>query len=363
MATVTRISARGGLPAPVLTLALILALLAPSTTAAGTPTPGSLVRFPYAYADSWTGWPVAPLHKQHPVRGSFLDPRGGYHFGIDISVDDSAPEQGAPPGRTHRVYAVEGGTASFVLDAPRRCMGRRLTVGHFAYWHVDPVVAPGQRIRPGQVVGWTCRHAWHVHLSEWTRIGGRLVWVNPLHQGGKLRPYVDQAAPVVHEVRFFAGPAQVTGDRLRGRVDVRARISDPQSFRGWMTGSLAPLYADHHPYALSVRITRLADGRTWLRRVFRADATLSAGVPALGTPVPYRHHYAPTTYANLRAAVCVFEKPPDCTGQYWLRLFANRSGFTWDTRAFRNGRYRLAVTAADIVGNRTTEAVEVAILN
>jgi hypothetical protein len=297
------------------------------------------------------------------VRGSFLDPRSGYHFGIDISVDDSRPEAGAPEGRTHRVYAVEGGVATFVHDAPRRCMGRRLTVGHFAYWHVDPVVAPGAQIRPGQVIGWTCRHAWHVHLSEWTRIAGRLVWVNPLHRGGKLRPHVDLAAPVVHELLFFAGGARLAAERLRGRVDVRARISDPQSFRGWMTESLAPLYADHHPYALSVRITRLADGRTSVRRVFRADATLSAGVPALGTPVPYRHHYAPTTYANLRAAVCVFERPPDCTGRYWLRLFGDRSGFTWDTRALRNGRYRLAVTAADIAGNRTTESVDVTIRN
>lgn len=363
MATVTRRSARGALTAPVVTIALFFAVLAPPTSAAGTITPGALVGYPYGYADSWRGWPVAPLHAQHPVRGSFLDPRAGYHFGIDISVDDSAPERGAPPARTHRVYAVEGGSAVFVRDAPRRCLGRRLTVGHFAYWHVDPIVAPGQRIRPGQVIGWTCRHAWHVHLSEWTRIGGRLVWVNPLHRGGKLHPYVDRAAPAVHEVRFFAGSAELTAARLRGRVDVRARISDPQSFRGWMTGSLASLYTDHHPYALSVRITRLADRRTWVRRVFRADATLSAGVPALGTPVPYRHHYAPTTYANLRAAVCVFEKPPDCTGRYWLRLFADRSSFTWDTRAFRNGGYRLAVTAADIAGNRTTAAVQVTILN
>src|SRR5437868_13656518 len=55
-------------------------------------TPGALPRgFVYQYTDGYHGWPIAPVHEQHPVRSSFLDPRGldanalaGYDFGPDI---------------------------------------------------------------------------------------------------------------------------------------------------------------------------------------------------------------------------------------------------------------------------------------
>jgi hypothetical protein len=365
MATVTRISARGGLSAPLLAVLLALAQCsAPTPAAAATPVPGAIVGHPFSYADSWTGWPVAPVHEQHPVRGSFLDPRAGYHFGIDIGVDDSKPERGAPPGRTHRVYALEGGVVAHVKALPRHhCLARRVSVGHFAYWHVDPVVRPGQRVRAGQLIGWTCKQAWHVHLSEWARIDGRRVWVNPLHRRGKLKPYRDSAAPVVHEMGFFRSGTALPPDHLGGVIDVRARISDPQSFRGWMVDSLEPLYADHHPYSVTLRIVRVADGRSWRRGVFRADAFLDVSVPSLGTPIPFEHHYAPTSRQNLPANACLRRQPVDCAGLYWLRLFASRHGFAWDTRAFRNGRYQLTVTVVDLRGNRVSATTEVAILN
>src|SRR5438270_2999224 len=69
--------------------------------------PGSLTQR-WSYDDAWTGWPVAPVHRQHSIRSSFLDPRPGtlrrggeaaYHFGIDVTVRDDRPEPGAPPGR------------------------------------------------------------------------------------------------------------------------------------------------------------------------------------------------------------------------------------------------------------------------
>src|ERR687892_151712 len=47
------------------------------------------------YNDSWRGWPVKPLHRQHPIRGSFLDPRPDpelgaiYHDGVDVAVRDA----------------------------------------------------------------------------------------------------------------------------------------------------------------------------------------------------------------------------------------------------------------------------------
>ncbi len=71
--------------------------------------------FPQRYNDDFRGWPVSPQHRQHPVRGTFLDPRPDpelgaiYHTGVDVAVRDDRPEAGAPAGRTHRVFAIEGG--------------------------------------------------------------------------------------------------------------------------------------------------------------------------------------------------------------------------------------------------------------
>jgi hypothetical protein len=91
--------------------------------------PGRLETF-QTYNDSWSGWPVLPLKRQHPIRGSFLDPRPDrrrgaiYHEGVDVAVRDDRPEQGAPPGRTHRVYAVEGGRRPDRYQAARRSRER-----------------------------------------------------------------------------------------------------------------------------------------------------------------------------------------------------------------------------------------------
>src|SRR5437764_4631300 len=86
------------------------ALAAPAAAAAPQPAPA-----PADTTTVWHGWPLWPLHKQHPIRGGFLDPRGShlraiFHDGIDIAVRDDRPERGHPPDRTHRVYAVASGT-------------------------------------------------------------------------------------------------------------------------------------------------------------------------------------------------------------------------------------------------------------
>jgi hypothetical protein len=46
-------------------------------------------------------------------------------------VRDDRRERGAPPRRTHRVYAVEGGTVYNVVDGRSPCVLRRLWVGPF----------------------------------------------------------------------------------------------------------------------------------------------------------------------------------------------------------------------------------------
>jgi hypothetical protein len=342
--------------------------------------PGALPPgFAYAYRGSYRGWPVRPLAAQHPVRGSFLDPRGadddalsGYHFGIDVSVDDRHPEAGAPPGLSHRVYALESGVVREPVYDPRRsCGNRRLDVGHFAYWHVSPVVAVGQRVRAGQQIGWTCLGEWHVHVSEWQRYRGVRVWVNPLHRGGRIAPYADTAPPVVGPLRFVTPPARPwqpsfnlahpdTSRRLRpgalhGRVELRVPIGDPQSFTGFLAGNRAwPTM--FHPYRVTVEIRALRTGRVVMRRVsFQADQL---------PQTPYLVHYAPGTVEDDNMAECV--GPPQlarCTGVYWFRPFSRFGQEFWDTRAVRDGRYRVTVRAFDLAGNVGSRSAVVVVAN
>lgn len=316
--------------------------------------PGALpAGFRYTYGDRYRGWPVSPTHERHPVRGGFLDARtGGYHFGIDISVDDLKPEPGAPKRRTHRVYALEGGPAH-LHNGDRRvgCVNRRLEVGHFAYWHVDPTVAEGEPIRPGEMIGWTCRGDFHVHLSEWAIVDGRRTWVNPLHRGGKLEPYSNDAPPVVEAVRFFTPPrtpwlhwndldtaTQLAPQRLHGQVEVRANVEDAETFLGFLHLDRR-LPAPDPPYRLGIEI-RDAQGNVVLRRVaFQADTFLTA---------PWQVHFAPGTEPDLSVIRCL-QSPigVPCAAQHWYRPLSRTKLEYWDTRKVRNGRYVVTVVAWD----------------
>jgi hypothetical protein len=326
------------------------------------------------YNDTWRGWPVRPHDRPHPIRGSFLDPRphpqlgATYHDGLDVAVRDDRPERGAPPGRTHRVYAIESGR---VEAATRHGIRGLVDIGHFRYEHVDAIVKPGQLIEAGQPVGWTWLGTWHVHLGE--RIvasNGRRHWVNPLRPGGKIHPYVDRADPELEEIRYYT-PAtpmwrrrighvarlpqagrRLDKRRLSGTVDVRVRANDPQSFVGWFS-DLPWLAAPHHPFRLAVTIVGLSSGRVVERRdVFRSEQYLQ---------LPAGQHYAPGTEQNLPANGCMrHHRDVRCKGVYWFRLFPRPY---WDTTRLPNGRYRLRVRAWDVAGNTAKADSDVMIRN
>jgi hypothetical protein len=327
------------------------------------------------YNDAWQGWPVLPLKQQHPIRGSFLDPRPDpragaiYHTGVDIAVRDDRPERGAPPDRTHRVFAIEGGR---VLEATPRGVRGLARIGHFGYGHIDALVEPGELVEPAQHIGWTCQGTWHVHLSEFIFVGdgGRLV-VNPLRRSGKLHPFADRARPEIREIRFYTPATPRWGRRfgttvarlpqagrrlnrrqLSGRVDVRVRVSDPQSFIGWFR-ELPRLAAPHHPFRLAVTIVHLASGRVVRRReAFRAEQLLE---------MPAGQHFAPGTDQNLPASACLlFDHRARCDGVYWFRLFPRPY---WDTTRLPNGRYRIRVRAWDLAGNMSKADTEVTLRN
>jgi hypothetical protein len=351
-----------------------------AAAAAASPVPGALpVGLHFTYAKAIHGWPVLPIHRQHPIRGSFLDPRGrdenglaGYHFGIDVNVDDSHPDAGAPPGQSHRVFALESGLARVRRgDAALPCADRRVEVGHFSYWHVAPIVKEWQRVAPGQQIGWTCLGQWHVHVSEWIRINGTLIWVSPLHRGGLIGPYVDTQAPVVSALRFFSPPTSpwrphvdLTGpdsagplaaSRLRGLVELRAQIGDGQSYWGFIERH--PTWKTlHHPYRVAVRITAVRTGAVVLQRVsFQSDRL---------PDTPYLVHYAPATVQNGSVDECAHTAADaSCAGTYWFRPFSRDRQELWDTRKVPNGSYRVTVTAWDIVLNRGALTTRVTVAN
>jgi murein DD-endopeptidase MepM/ murein hydrolase activator NlpD len=334
--------------------------------------PGKLV-LPQHYNDDYFGWPVAPVRRQHPIRSTFLDPRADdshgaiYHMGIDIAVDDEEPERGAPHGRTHRVYAIEGGV---VTEATPPGVRGHVHLGHFGYGHVDATVRVGERVVAGQMLGWTWLTTWHVHLSEFLfRPDGRTLVINPLRPGGKLRPYVDRLGPMIHELRAYTPalgswgrrrtnvavlrPAgrRLDRTRLKGKVDLRVRTADRQSFQGWF--SRHPyLAAPHHVYRLGFVLAHRPSGRIVLRKsVFWADQLLA---------IPPIRHYAPGTRQNLTAEGCLLAQPTNCRGSFWYHLFP---GGAWDTTRYPNGRYLLRIHAWDTRGNHAARDFELVVRN
>jgi hypothetical protein len=326
--------------------------------------------YAFSYNDTYVGWPVAPTAEQHPLRGTLNDPRpGGYLNGLTVAVDDANPDPAAPAGRAHRVYAVESGIAQVPSTAGVGCVNRQLTIGHFQYWSVDPTVAAGQFVEAGESIGWTCRSLYAMHLSEVQTLDGSAVYVNPLHAGGKLGPYRDSAAPAIQSVRFFA-PADiswytyrnalwsdVTGtelnpDNLRGLVDVRALIADPQSDQGFLSGS--PLAVALGPYKVRLTVRNAAGVAVVDRTVFQSDFHLAH--PGF---VDRDSHFAPGTRQNLGPTACLEGQPQDCQGQQWFRLFATPAARYWDTSQVKKGSYSLIVQAWDLAGNSASRTVQV----
>jgi hypothetical protein len=325
------------------------------------------------YNDGYHGWPVAPLDQPHPVRGSFMDPRPDpdlgaiYHDGVDIAVRDDRPEPDAPKGRTHRVYAVEGGE---VVHATPPGVRGLVDIGHFRYEHVDATGKVGQRVEPGEPIGWSCFDSWHVHLGEWIfPPGGGRILVNALRPGGKLRPYLDDAPPEIHEIRYYtpATPSWTRREahvarlpqagtrldkrRLSGKVDVRVRLDDPQSFIGWFA-DLPWLAAPHHPFRLAFTVTDARGDIVHDGDVFRTECAIET---------PAGQHFAPGTEQNLPANGCMaMHRKVRCRGIYWFRLFPRPY---WDTTRLPNGRYRIRIRAWDVAGNMASAQTEVLIRN
>jgi hypothetical protein len=331
--------------------------------------------FRFQYDDDYHGWPVAPLHGWHVLHGGFDDPRaGGYHFGIDIAVDDSHPALQAPKGLSHRVYAVEDGTMHWAKNTLKHpCNARRFDVGHFSYWHVTAAVPYGSHVVAGEMIGWTCLNEWHVHLSEWARVDGQKRWVNPLHPGGVLAPIADRSAPKIRAVYAYGPPSKdwhptdtedITSpdgapelglQNLHGAVDLRAWIDDSQGFLGVFRAQ-PDLASTTAPYKVQVQIRQLSTNAiVWQRITFQNDLLMS-GV------LPFYALYAAGSQSDLSDYDCLHSHIT-CAGRLLYHLISVGGRYLWDTRSVEDGAYRLTIRAYDEVGNVTTRVVTLRVRN
>jgi len=304
--------------------------------------PGASAPAGKAADSSAYGWPVKPFDKQHPVRGSFGDPRtvfsgpptrrtlmsGAGQFSFHTGVDISAPDGTA-------VYPVVSGTVSntdpewVYID----CGGGRA----FKYWHVKPSVSRGQHVEADStVLGHIISGTHHVHLTE-LRNGHE---VNPL-AAGHLAPYGDTTVPVVSSIAFRTS---VTGDdlmpeMLSGRIEIVASAYDLPTMG--VTGAWHDMPMT--PALVEWRIERATGGKVLVPT--RTGYDVRDHLPA---PNAFWTVYARGTHQNMS----VFGKHYSYMqpGDYRFRLAP--SGF--DTRALPNGVYTIVVTATDIRGNHSS---------
>jgi hypothetical protein len=168
------------------------------------------------------GWPVKPLHLQHPIRGFFGDPRfdvdaggavrGSFHFGIDIAAPDGTPVYATLTGRVAIFHP--GHDVVSILGAHGRTFG---------YWHVIPAVHAGVHVVAYRdLIGYVAPNWGHVHFAEY-RHG---VPVNPLRRGA-LAPYRDTTTPVIEGLGVaWRGLAVVPPTPLLGCVPLAVVVHD-----------------------------------------------------------------------------------------------------------------------------------------
>lgn len=286
-------------------------------------------------------WPVRPFDRQHPVRGSFADPRtvfkssptlhgvlaGGcscsLHRGVDISAPDGSP-----------VYPVASGTVTYVNSE-----WVKVDSGggqEFEYWHIRASVSVGSHVEAYQtVVGHIRRGSGHVHLTEVEN--GHAV--NPLAPG-HLGPYSDHTTPRVTSISFRRSETgrDTLPNLVRGRVMLVAAaeddptISAPDAWRGL---PVTP--------ALVTWEIRSWTGRVVLGRQVAAD--FRGDLPDRS----FWQVYARGTYQNM--AVLGHHYSYAQPGSYLFKLSS-----AFDTRRLRDGAYDLVVTATDIRGNSSSLA-------
>lgn len=272
-------------------------------------------------------WPVKPFGVQHPVRGSFGDPRilgasHSFHFGVDVSCPNGTPVYATISGRAH-LHPKHRETV-FVRAAD----GRRI----FEYWHIRPAISSGRRVTAYVTVIGTVVAPWeHVHFAE--RVDG--VYVNPLRPGA-MGPFADTTIPTVKSFTVEASGKVVTKRRASGRVDlvVEAYDDTPVSISGpWNDKPLTPAL---------LRWRLVGNGVT----------------PAWRTAVDFRLTYPSNDSWNETYARWTRQNKKKWDARYRFYLVHGL-----DTRSLRDGRYEVEVSATDIRGNHASCAFTLTVAN
>ena len=295
------------------------------------------------------GYPVKPFDREHPIRGSFGDPRtqffgpptlatvlhGGGGFSFHQGVDISAPNGTA-------VYPVVDGTVTTVtVEWVRVTSGSRA----FEYWHIRPQVKVGQHVEARKtILGRIRKPSGHVHLTELE--GGHVV--NPLARG-RLTPYHDTTRPSIDSISLRGsdtGP-DLLPNFVRGRVEIVVDAEDRPSMpvRGdWRNLPVSPAL-------ITWRIRSWSDKTVVPRRVAVDYRTT---VPENSA---FWQVYARGTYQNMS----VFG-PHYSYLQRGCFLF-KLTPKPFDTRTLRDGVYDLVVTASDIRGNSRSQTLRFTVHN
>jgi hypothetical protein len=284
-------------------------------------------------------WPVKPFDRQHPVRGSFGDPRtvfkspptvdgvmkgrGSFslHRGIDISARNGSP-----------VYPVMSGV---VTEKNHDWIRVASGGGHaFEYWHIHSVVGVGDRVDAHQtILGHVMAPAMHVHLTE--LLDERAV--NPLAPG-HIGPYRDQTTPRVTSIdlRNASGRREVLPNRVTGRVTLVAGAEDDPTMSA--PGQWAGLPVG--PALLTWEI-RTWNGKPVIKEQVSVDLR-----ERLPRGVEFWQTYARGTYQNMAAFGGHYSWGQ--RGNYMYKLA------TFNTRRLGRGAYDLVVTATDTRGNSSS---------
>lgn len=294
------------------------------------------------------GWPVKPFDRQHPIRGSFADPRSvfdgpptvqglmtssgafSYHQGIDISAPDGTP-----------VYPVRTGVVRIVT--PDWIEVDSEAGAAFQYWHIAASVRVGDQVTEREtVLGRILKASHHVHLTQLQN--GHAV--NPLAAGG-IGPYTDATVPRVNRIIFRAGTggAELLPEYLHGRVEMVVDAADKPALKvpGMWTG--LPV----SPAKVTYRIVTMPSRRVVVPTTTALDVT--HGLPGANM----WQTYARGTHMNMvQMGTHRYWYQP---GVYLIRL----GGGCFDTQRLRDGVYGVTVTVADTAGNRssTTQVVNV----
>ena len=335
MATNTHIPVRGARRRTVVVLALTAALVAVGLGKQATTSNAS----GRSEAAASYHWPVKPFERQHPVRGSFGDPRTVFkssptlrgvlsgacscslHRGIDVAARDGSA-----------VYPVVSGTVTF-----RNGEWLKVDSGGgraFEYWHINPSVDVGSQVEAYRtVLGHIKRGSGHVHLTELNDEHA----VNPLAPG-HIGPYADHTTPRVTSISFR--PTETGREELpnlvRGRVLLVAEaidaptISAPGAWRGLPVS----------PALLTWEV------RTWTGKVV-LGRQIAADLRGVLPDRSFWSVYARGTYQNMAVLGRYYS-----WAQPGSQMF--KLGPVFNTHRLRNGAYDLRVTATDMRGNSSS---------